>query len=63
MTKDNKIKLARLSTACDPFLDEDIGMLDKEQIKTEDFIDVIDDKNVKYDMAGVIIVKIFYLII
>ncbi|WP_340616749.1 hypothetical protein [Xenorhabdus entomophaga] len=44
MTKDNKIKLSRLSTACDPFLDEDIGMLDKEKIKTEGFIELIDDK-------------------
>ncbi|WP_338804693.1 hypothetical protein WDV76_05180 [Xenorhabdus griffiniae] len=38
------VKISRLSTVCDPFLDEDIGMLDKEQIKTEGFIDLIDDK-------------------
>ncbi|KMJ43937.1 hypothetical protein AB204_16940 [Xenorhabdus khoisanae] len=44
MTKDNEIKLTRLSTACVPFLDEDIGMLDKEKIKTEGFIELIDDK-------------------
>ncbi|WP_340616748.1 hypothetical protein [Xenorhabdus entomophaga] len=44
MTKDNKIKLSRLSTACDPFLNEDIDMLDKEKIKTEGFIELIDDK-------------------
>ncbi|PHM39374.1 hypothetical protein Xmir_04426 [Xenorhabdus miraniensis] len=44
MAKDNEIKLERMSIVCDPFLDEDIGMLDKEQIKTEGFIDSIDDK-------------------
>ncbi|MDC9614604.1 hypothetical protein PSI19_12145 [Xenorhabdus khoisanae] len=44
MTKDNEIKLTRLSTACDPFLNEDIGILDKEQIKTESFIDLMDDE-------------------
>ncbi|PHM73497.1 hypothetical protein [Xenorhabdus kozodoii] len=37
-------KISRLSTVCDPFLDEDIGMLDKGQIKTEGFIDFINDK-------------------
>ncbi|MDC9606267.1 hypothetical protein [Xenorhabdus griffiniae] len=44
MKKDNIIRLSRLSAVCDPFLDEDIGILDKEQIKTEGFIDLIDDK-------------------
>ncbi|WP_338804692.1 hypothetical protein WDV76_05175 [Xenorhabdus griffiniae] len=44
MKKDNIIRLSRLSAVCDPFLDEDIGILDKEQIKTEGFIDSIDDK-------------------
>ncbi|MBC8951849.1 hypothetical protein [Xenorhabdus sp. PB62.4] len=44
MAKDNKIKLARMSTACGPFLNEDIGMLNKEKIKTEGFIDLIDGK-------------------
>ncbi|MDC9595651.1 hypothetical protein [Xenorhabdus anantnagensis] len=44
MAKDNGIKLERMSTVCDPFLDEEIGMLDKEQIKTEGFIDLINDK-------------------
>ncbi|CDG16557.1 hypothetical protein [Xenorhabdus doucetiae] len=53
MAKDNGIKLARMSTVCDPLLDEDIGMLDKGQIKAEgfiDFIDFIDDKKceIKY---------------
>ncbi|MBD1228482.1 hypothetical protein [Xenorhabdus griffiniae] len=38
------VRISRLSTVCDPFLDEDIGILDKGQIKTEDFIDLIDDK-------------------
>ncbi|MBD1229716.1 hypothetical protein, partial [Xenorhabdus griffiniae] len=40
----NGIKVSRLSTVCNPFLDEDIGILDKGQIKTEGFIDLIDDK-------------------
>ncbi|PHM48528.1 hypothetical protein [Xenorhabdus miraniensis] len=40
----NDIRINRLSIVCDPFLDEDIGILDKEQIKTEGFIDLIDDK-------------------
>ncbi|MBC8951851.1 hypothetical protein [Xenorhabdus sp. PB62.4] len=44
MAKDKKIKLAQMSTTCDPFLDENIGKLDKEQIKTKGFIDLIDDK-------------------
>ncbi|MBD2786640.1 hypothetical protein ID858_18060, partial [Xenorhabdus sp. DI] len=50
MAKNNGIKLARMSTVCDPFLDEDIGMLDKGQIKAEGFIDFIDDKKceIKY---------------
>ncbi|MBD2798484.1 hypothetical protein ID856_18635, partial [Xenorhabdus sp. 18] len=50
MAKDNGIKLARMSTVCDPFLDEDIGLLDKGQIKAEGFIDFIDDKKceIKY---------------
>ncbi|MDC9622292.1 hypothetical protein PSI22_11770 [Xenorhabdus sp. XENO-7] len=42
--KTSDIKVNLLSTVCDPFLDEDIGILDKEQIKTEGFIDLIDDK-------------------
>ncbi|MGJ0639449.1 hypothetical protein, partial [Xenorhabdus bovienii] len=37
-------RISRLSTVCDPFLDEDIGILDKDQIKTEGFIELIDDK-------------------
>ncbi|MDC9605966.1 hypothetical protein, partial [Xenorhabdus griffiniae] len=37
-------RISRLSTVCDPILDEDIGILDKGQIKTEGFIDLIDDK-------------------
>ncbi|AOM41378.1 hypothetical protein [Xenorhabdus hominickii] len=40
-------RINRLSTECDPFLDEDIGMLDKEKIKTEGFIELIDDKKCK----------------
>ncbi|OTA21353.1 hypothetical protein Xbed_00582 [Xenorhabdus beddingii] len=38
------IRISRLSTVGDPFLDEDIGMLDKEQIKAEGFIDFINEK-------------------
>ncbi|CDH20489.1 hypothetical protein XBKQ1_2640019 [Xenorhabdus bovienii str. kraussei Quebec] len=37
-------RISRLSTVCDPFLDEDIGMLDKEKIKTEGFIELINNK-------------------
>ncbi|MCC8366871.1 hypothetical protein J8V57_11335 [Xenorhabdus sp. PB61.4] len=38
-------KINRLSTVCDPFLDEDIGILDsKGQIKEEGFINLIDDE-------------------
>ncbi|MDC9587819.1 hypothetical protein PSI23_00420 [Xenorhabdus sp. XENO-10] len=37
-------RINRLSIVCDPFLDEDIGILDKEQIKTEGSIELIDDK-------------------
>ncbi|MBC8951848.1 hypothetical protein [Xenorhabdus sp. PB62.4] len=40
----NDAKISRLSIVCDSFLDEDIGILDKEQIKTEGFIDLIDNK-------------------
>ncbi|OTA17965.1 hypothetical protein Xvie_00643 [Xenorhabdus vietnamensis] len=40
----NGIRVSRLSTVSAPFLDEDIGMLDKEQIKIKGFIDLIDDK-------------------
>ncbi|MDE9481544.1 hypothetical protein [Xenorhabdus bovienii] len=37
-------RISRLSTVCDPFLDEDIGILDKEKIKTEGFIELINNK-------------------
>ncbi|MCG3463134.1 hypothetical protein L7G72_15035 [Xenorhabdus bovienii] len=45
MAKDNEIKLARLSTVCDPLLKEDIGILDKEQIENEKAIESINGKN------------------
>ncbi|OTA21352.1 hypothetical protein Xbed_00581 [Xenorhabdus beddingii] len=38
------IRISRFSTVGDPFLDEDIGILDKEQIKAEGFIDFINEK-------------------
>ncbi len=51
MAKNKKIKLERMPIGCDPFLDEDIGMLDKEQIKIEGFID---DKKceIRYGRGG-----------
>ncbi|MDX7987406.1 hypothetical protein FE392_08695, partial [Xenorhabdus sp. 12] len=38
------VNVNRLSTVCDPSLDENIGILDKNQIKSEDFIGLINDK-------------------
>ncbi|PHM40017.1 hypothetical protein Xmau_02201 [Xenorhabdus mauleonii] len=38
------VKISRLSTVCDLNLDEDIGILDKEQIKSENFIGLIGNK-------------------
>ncbi|MGJ0626365.1 hypothetical protein [Xenorhabdus bovienii] len=45
MAKDNEIKLARLSTVCDPLLKEDIGILDKEQMENEGAVELINDEN------------------
>ncbi|CDH23825.1 hypothetical protein [Xenorhabdus bovienii] len=45
MAKDNEIKLARISTVCDPLLKEDIGILDKEQIENERAVELINSKN------------------
>ncbi|WP_340616747.1 hypothetical protein [Xenorhabdus entomophaga] len=45
MAKSNEVKLTRMSTICGPLLKENIGILDKEQINSEGFIDLIDDKN------------------
>ncbi|WP_145956950.1 hypothetical protein, partial [Xenorhabdus miraniensis] len=42
--KIKNLRINRLSTVCDPFLDEDIGILNKEQIKSEGFINLIDNK-------------------
>ncbi|MDE9499085.1 hypothetical protein KKJ22_14955 [Xenorhabdus bovienii] len=45
MAKDNEIKLARISTVCDPLLKEDIGILEKEQLENEGVVELINSKN------------------
>ncbi|WP_038252742.1 hypothetical protein [Xenorhabdus bovienii] len=45
MAKDNEIKLARISTVCDPLLEEDIGILDKEQLESEGAVELINNEN------------------
>ncbi|WP_340619000.1 hypothetical protein [Xenorhabdus entomophaga] len=54
LTKKTEAKISRLSAVSDPILDEDIGILDKKQIKTEGFIDLIDDKKceIRYSRGG-----------
>ncbi|PHM30310.1 hypothetical protein [Xenorhabdus innexi] len=40
--ENSRIRISRLSTVCDPLLNEDIGLLDKGKVKAEGFIDFID---------------------
>ncbi|MBD2783999.1 hypothetical protein ID858_05060 [Xenorhabdus sp. DI] len=41
----NGIRVSRLSTVCDPHLNEDIGILDKEQLEDEGTVELINDES------------------
>ncbi|MDE9437975.1 hypothetical protein KKI95_19155 [Xenorhabdus bovienii] len=43
--KTNEIRVSRLSTVCDPLLEENIGVLDKEQLEIEGAVELINNEN------------------